>query len=280
MNPDCRRAVILAVILCVPVWLLSGCSLPNLTPPPPATPAVSDIITQQAALKGFTGAPTDFVNLGAGLSNSWCTAYLNQITQTAAGLDFAANSATQLGALGSGIAGVAGGSIVASTVIGLLFPAINQTLIAEGRLATAGADPGVVYGLILKEQSAFLGALTVPASLSEAVMDITSYAAMCQPAGIRSAVMQAGINASVSASSGGGVPVSSGLRATAPLPFIHHPPIVVVGAPPAPIVFMPPSQSAQTLPADNNPPNPQTKPLLTVPPHAPLVAPISPRINK
>jgi len=209
---------------------VSACSSVGLAPPsPPNTPTIADISAQQDAVSAFKGQPADVLNIGVGLSNGWCTAYLNALTTNASLTDFEAGTATQLGTLTTGIAGAAGASAMTTAIASLVFPTANQTLMSAGRMATAGADPGMVFGLVQRQQAAFLGALTPPSSAQEALTDVSAYAAYCQPAGIRSAVLQAGINAQATANSA----APGAAKALAPMgnpaTRVNAPPVVTVG---------------------------------------------------
>ncbi len=207
------------------VVILAGCS--SLLPSPPATPQPSDITTQQASIATFTGTPLQYLNVGVSLANGWCNTYLNDLTQITNQTDFAAQSATVAGGAASGIAAAAGAGTLPLAIMGLAFPAINQELLSAGRMATAGVDPGVVLSIVQKEQGAFLGALPAagPADTTEAYEDITAYAVICQPAGIRSAVLQAGLGATASAS--GNAPAGAAV-ARVPAPKVNVPPVIKV----------------------------------------------------
>jgi hypothetical protein len=232
---------------------LSGCGLGSyLTPPsqtPPAAVAPPDVAGMVTALSAYKGAPADYLNLGVLLSNNWCTAYLNTLTQAANQMEFGASTATVAGTLAAGTAGALNAGVPATAIMGLAFPAINQTLVAEGRMATAGVDPGVVYGLVVREQGAYLGALPSagPASVTEAALYVASYGALCQPAAIRSAVLQAGTTAVASAQSAQqATPAAMGAALDA-RPAVHAPPVVTINAQKPPPLVVPPA--APTAPA-------------------------------
>lgn len=206
--------------------LLPGCSgIGDSMPAAPATPDVADITTQQTAINAFTGTPDDLLNIGVGLSNRWCNDYLNALTRNVSVTDFEASTATQLGTLGSGIAGAVGAGSATTTIMAVLFPTLNQELTAAGRMATAGTDPGVVYTLVAKSHSAYLGSISAPASLTEAVAALSDYSAICQPAAIRSAVLQSGLNASATSSGGS----SAKSLSAGPPRGLHVPPVITLG---------------------------------------------------
>lgn len=233
---------LLALILAATIGL-SACSSSGYTPPaPPATPTVADIATEQTAIAAYTGSAADLLNIGVELSDRWCVAYLNDLTRITNTTDFEATTATDLGTFASGVAAATGTSAGTTAILGALFPTLNQELTASGRMATAGQDPGVVYKLIGSEHAAYLTALAAPASLTEAVADIVDYAAYCQPAAIRSAVLQSGISAtatssstststSTSSSSATGSTSTTTLKAMEPVRGLHVPPVITIGHP-------------------------------------------------
>ncbi len=204
--------------------MLTGCG--GLTgPTPPATPAPADVAAEQTSLATVPASvgPTQYLNLAVAVSNRWCASYMNTLTTGTNQSDFLSSSASLAGSAATGIATATGAGILPVAIMGIIFPTISEEMKAQGRAATAGADPGAVLSLVQKEQGAYLSALTAPTDTTEADMDITNYALMCQPAGIRSAVLQSTLNATATAQ---GAPAGT-LRATPPN-GLHSPPVIIV----------------------------------------------------
>lgn len=196
----------IAYITLVVLPLLAGCGTfqaitDKMDPPAPATPAIADIQAQATAIGAYKGTPADFLALGEQISDLWCSNYLNALARNAAITDFEGASVSQMGQLGSGIAGAVGSAAAIPAVIGILFPAISQGLVSSGKMATAGMDPGSVTAIVDKGQDTMKSAFktTPPVSLTESLDDVTQYARVCQPAEIRRAVLQAIVSATATA---------------------------------------------------------------------------------
>lgn len=197
------------IVVILPV-LLAGCG--GIASSPPPTPGPADIAAEAAAIAGVNAPPSAYLQTGVELSNRSCGAQFNGLTQQANGLTFAQEETTLAGGVASGAAGLAGAPAAAVGGIGLFFPAVSQSLSNAARVATGGALPWAAFSLVQKAQSSYLSSLTAPTSLTEAAMDVSGYAQICQPAMVNLLVMQATLNATTTAS--GGAPPASIAGAT------------------------------------------------------------------
>lgn len=183
---------------------LAGCG--GLVPPAPVTPGPAEINAEVAALSAISAPPADVLSVGVELSNRQCSAYFNNLTLQADQLNFAQQETTLAGGVTTGLLGVTGASASGVAIAGILFPAISQSMANAARTATGGVLPPAAYTIVTKAQSTWLGLITPPSSIAEAMADVTSYAALCQPAQINAFVMQSQLNATTTAGTGGAAP--------------------------------------------------------------------------
>jgi hypothetical protein len=212
------------------LFVLAACGT-SLSPPAPATPAPTDIVTEQQSLGKFTGTPEQYLDTGVELWNRWCSAYLNALTQSENTMNFAAGAVSATGSAASGIAAVSGAGLPATAIMGIVFPAISQELVAEGKMVTAGQPPGAVWIIVQNEQAKYLQAVQAapPTTVPAAASAISTYSTYCQPVGIQSAVLQGLVKSTVSSPAAS----ATAKAALAPIavPGLFVPPVVTVNGP-------------------------------------------------
>jgi len=207
------RALIAAV-------LVGGCTMVP-APPPPPTPM--DIATEAALIAGINATPSDILATGIEIVNNGCGGWFNKLTTQASNLNLASQETALAGGVASGIMGLSGAGTAATAAVGIVAPAISQSMANAARAATGGVAPPIAWPLVQRANSAYLGALAPPASKTEAMVEVAGYAQQCSITNVQSLVIQAQVNAQPVAVGG----TAASFRATAP-GMIRPPPVVVV----------------------------------------------------
>ena len=210
------------IALVIAVALPAACSFVP-TPPPPPTPQA--IANEAAVIAGINATPADILATGVELVNNGCGGWFNKLTVQASSLDLAGQETALAGGVASGVAGLSGAGTAATAAIGIVAPAVSQSLANAARAATGGVAPPVAWPLVQKANGAFLGAVAVPSTKTEAMMDVASYAQQCSIVNVQSLVIQAQVNATPTA----GGQSASLLRRVGSPSGINVPPVVTVG---------------------------------------------------
>lgn len=203
---------------------LAGCS--SFSAQPIATPAPTDVAAEIASLATISVDPVTYLNAGVALVNMNCNSYFNSLVMTANNTKLGSDLAILSGAAASALLAATGSTGAGVAIPGILGPLIGQGSQDYANAQTGGINPAVAAALVGKAQTAYLGALAVPTSVAEAQMDVTAYAAICQPPQITAFGLQAALNANAQTT----VSQARLLAAPAPVPavgpVIHNPPVV------------------------------------------------------
>jgi len=223
-----KRQIIIAIGLVS--FTLAGCGLsPGVSPI--ATPAPTDIASEITAVGAVTTDPVSYLNAGVAVANTSCNGYFNSLVQQSNTAGLVSQQANLGGALASGLLAATGVGGLAATVPGILGPIFTQGTQNYANSQTGGVNPAIAAQLVQKAQNAYLASTTPPTSAIEAMVDVTAYAALCQPAAIVAFGMQAALNAQPTASTAA-IPAALRLGAAPgptpapPPPHIHTPPYV------------------------------------------------------
>lgn len=210
------------------LFLLSACASTFSAPSPATAPTTAELtseMTAEAALAQLS--PIDLWNVGVKLNFERCPAYFNPLAQQAATLKMAGQEAGLAGSATAGALGLAGAGTGGAAIVALLSSLFPQALDAYSNAQTGGLPPGAMFMLVQKSQQQFIANVTPPATIAEALMDVSALAQICGPAQIQALGLQAVLNAQPSATVS--VPTAPlALRPGATAPRIRVPPVISV----------------------------------------------------